>query len=202
MGGGVRIVAATVLVAIAVLAALLAGDVDGWQRALAQGDAVYAATPGRATWTPATTLGGAAASLLGTHDDVAFRRGLQLYAVAKATPNRLDTAVELQTLRSQADAALAAATHGRFASQAETLLGVLAFQQTANGGGSNQTDAAVADFTNAVRANPMNAAAKFDLELLLRLTAAHGTRTGAGPGRSFGRGGRRGAGGGVPGSGY
>ena len=60
----------------------------------------------------------------------------------------------------------------------------------------------IADFTNAVRADPTNAAAKYDLELLLRLTAAHGARPGAGTGGSFGKGGRRGAGGGVPGGGY
>jgi hypothetical protein len=197
-----RIAGAAVLVAVAVLAALLAGDVRGWRSALAQGDAVYAVTPGKAVWTPPTVLGGTAESLLGTHDDVVFRRALQLYAVAASTPKRLDTAVELQTLRSQAQDALARASRGRHASQADTLLGVLAFEATANGADSNATDAAIADFTNAVRADPTNAAAKYDLELLLRLTAAHGARPGAGTGGSFGKGGRRGAGGGVSGGGY
>ncbi|MDX6471084.1 MAG: hypothetical protein QOF75_2887 [Gaiellaceae bacterium] len=197
-----RIVAATALAAVAVLAVLLARDLRGWQRALAQGDAVYTVAPGKATWTPSPLLGGTAETLLGTGNDVAFRRGLQLYAVAAATPNRLDTAEQLQTLRAQAASALAAAAHGPHASQAETLLGVLAFEQAAGGTGSNGADAAIAAFENAVRADPTNTAAKFDLELMLRLTAAHGTRAGAGAGGSFGRGGRRGAGGGVAGSGY
>jgi hypothetical protein len=197
-----RLGAVAVLVAVAVLAALLARDVHGWQHALAQGDAVYAVTPGRATWTPSPVLGGTAERLLGTSDDVAFRRALQLYTVAAAIPNRLDTALELQTLRSQAENALAETARGPHTSRADTLLGILAFEQTANGAGSNQANAAVADFSNAVRSDPANAAAKYDLELLLRLSAPRGSRPGAGPGGSFGRGGRRGAGGGVPGSGY
>jgi hypothetical protein len=191
-----RIGAVLVLAAACVLAALLATDVRSRQRAFVLGDAVYAVTPGRATWGAATQLGGGAAALLGTDDDLAFRRALQLYAKAASTPDRLDTAVELQTLRSEADAALAKAAHGSHASRAETLQGILAFA------GTGGADAAIADFTNAVRADPGNTAAKFDLELLLRLTAAHGSRPGTSPGGSFGKGGRRGAGGGVPGSGY
>jgi hypothetical protein len=202
MGRDVRIAGAAVLIAVAVLAALLAADVRGWPSAFAQGDAVFAVAPGKATWTPSATLGGASEWLLETRDDVAFRRALQLYAVAAATPDRLDTAVELQTLRSQAENALANASRGRYASQAGTLLGILAFEANASGTDSNAADAAVADFANAVRADPTNAAAKYDLELLLRLTTAHGARQGAGQGGSFGKGGRRGAGGGVQGSGY
>jgi hypothetical protein len=189
-----RAVAAVVLAGVAVLAVLLARDLNSARRALAEGDAVYAVTPGRATWTGSTALGGAAESLLGTRDDVRLRRALQRYAVAATVPNRLDTALERQTLRSQAATALADVAHGPHASQAETLLGVLAFATSA--------DEAIANFTNAVRADPTNAAAKYDLELLLRLSAASGSRQGAGAGSTFGRGGRRGAGGGVPGSGY
>lgn len=189
-----RIGAATLLAAVAVLAALLAADVRSWRSAVVQGDAVYAVAPGAATWSPSTTLGGAAGALLASGPDVRFREALQRYALAASTPDRLDTAVELQTRRSQAENALATVSRGRHASQADTLLGVLAFESSA--------DSAIADFTDAVRADPANAAAKFDLELLLRLTAAHGSRPGAGPAGSFGRGGRRGAGGGVPGAGY
>jgi hypothetical protein len=197
-----KIAGALVLAAVAVLAALLACDVRSVPTAFTQGDAAYAVTPHRATWTPSTRLGGAASRLLGAGDDLAFRRALRLYRLAQSTPNRLDTAVELQTLRSQAETALAANARGPHASQAETLLGILAFDESAAGTGSNAADAAISDFANAVRADPTNAAAKFDLELMLRLTAARGSRSGTGPGGSFGRGGRRGAGGGVPGTGY
>jgi hypothetical protein len=197
-----RVGAATLLAVVAALAALLAADVRSWRNAIAQGDALYVAAPHRASWAPSTRLAGAASAVLGVDDDVRFRRALQLYATAASTPDRLDTAVELATLRSQAETALAGASRGRHASQVETLLGVLAYEETASGDGVDQADAAIADFTNAVRADPANAAAKFDLELMLRLTAAHGSRPGAGPAGSFGTGGRRGAGGGVPGTGY
>lgn len=197
-----KVAGAAILAAVAVLAALLAGDVRSVPTAFTQGDAAYALTPHRATWTPPARLGGTASSLLGVGDDLAFRRALRLYRIAQSTPNRLDTAVELQTLRSQAETALSASARGPHASQAETLLGILAFGESATGTGSNAADAAISDFSNAVRADPTNAAAKFDLELMLRLTVAQGSRSGAGPGGSFGRGGRRGAGGGVPGTGY
>jgi hypothetical protein len=185
-----------VLAVVSVLAALLAADVRSWHSALAQGDALYAATPKHVTWTPHNRLGASARTLLGLGSDIELRRALQLYVAAATTPNRLDTAVELQAARAQAESALAKVARGPHASQADTLLGILAFESTSG------AEAATADFTDAVRADPANAAAKFDLELLLRLAVAHGTRTGAGAGGSVGAGGRRGAGGGVPGGGY
>jgi hypothetical protein len=87
-------------------------------------------------------------------------------------------------------------------SQALTLLGILAFRAAATGTSQSQVDVAMSDFADAVRADPANRDAAFDLELLLRLTAAHGTRREPGQGGGFGRTGRRGAGGGQPGSGY
>ena len=200
-----RVAAAAGLAAIAVVSALLAADVRSWPVALAKGDAVYAVAPGDAAWTPPTTLDGLARSLLGTTGDVDQRHALQQYELAASVPTRLDTAVELQTQRAQAGTALASAAASADparASQARTLLGILAFDQSAEGAGSNEADTAISDFSNAVRADPANVAAKFDLELMLRLTAAHGSRPGVGTAHSFGRGGSRGAGGGVPGSGY
>jgi hypothetical protein len=200
-----RIALATVLVALAVLAALLAADVRSWPGALTSGDALYASSPSSATWAPPTRLGGLALNLLGLHGDVQLRRAFQLFREAGATPQRLDNALEVQTARADAQEALAAAARRsppQAASQALTLLGILAFRAVASGGGPSQTDAALSDFTDAVRADPGNDLAKFDLELLLRLSAAHGVRAGGGQGSGFGRGGRHGAAGGLPGSGY
>jgi hypothetical protein len=200
----VRIGFAAVLVAIALLAALLAADVRSWRSAIAQGDAMYVVTPKQAAWSPSTWLGGSARTLLGVGPDLEQRHALQLYLNARSIPDRLDTATELQSVRAQAEDALDALARGRHASQADTLLGILAFDAaaTGTGPGGSGADAAIADFTDAVRTDPENAAAKFDLELLLRLTAAQGSRPGSGAGGSIGKGGRRGAGGGLPGSGY
>jgi hypothetical protein len=205
-GTALRTGGAIVLVAVAVFAALLAADLRAWPLALDRGDAVYAVSPGQAAWTPATHLGGLSGSLLGTADDVAFRAGLALYRQVVGQQELLSNALGIEAQRAQAERALAgpaASANPSLASQARTLLGSLAFGAVANGGaGVSQTDAAIADFTSAVTIDPSNAAAKFDLELLLRLTAARGLRSNVGPTNGFGRTGQRGAAGGVPGSGY
>jgi hypothetical protein len=200
-----RLAAITVLAALAVVAALLAADVRAWPVALGRGDAVYAIAPGRAQWTPATRLGGAAETLVGTADDVAARTALQAYRQVAALQEQLNNALEVQTQRVAAINALAGPANSadpQLAAQARTLLGILAFSEAAEGGGVSQTDTAIADFTDAVRVDPGDTAAKFDLELLLRLTAAAGQRRGTGLANGFGRTGHLGASGGVPGSGY
>ena len=98
----------------------------------------------------------------------------------------------------------AARGRGARASQAGTLLGVLAFGDLARGGGRNasQAQTALADFAEAVRADPADEIAKFDLELLTRSLVARGVRTGTSEGDAAGATGRTGAGSGVPGQGY
>ena len=58
------------------------------------------------------------------------------------------------------------------------------------------------DLQNAVRDDPENTTAKFDLELLLRVLTAQGVRVGSNNQAGAGSTGRHGAGGGIPGSGY
>ncbi|HET7449714.1 MAG TPA: hypothetical protein VFJ78_03900 [Gaiellaceae bacterium] len=193
-----RLVAGAVLLVAGLAAVLLASDVRAWRDAVDRGDAVYLASPRAATWRPDTTLGGLAARLLRADDDLAARRALKLYRAAATTQLRLDNATQVQTARAAAQDALLA-THSSLSS---TLLGILTFGRNATGTSEDQLDGAVADFTDAVRSDPTNDAAKFDLELLLRASAASGTRPGEGVGGGFGRGGRRGAGGGSPGKGY
>ena len=90
------------------------------------------------------------------------------------------------------------------ASQAGTLLGILAFGDLARGGGRDpsQAESAIADFENAVRADPTDETAKFDLELLLRLSAKRDVRPVEPVGGGQGAAGKRGGGSGVPGEGY
>ena len=161
------------LAALAVLVALLAADVRSWPTALSSGDRVYAASPSRATWRPTTRLGALAQNLLGVRDALRLRRALELYRESASVPQRLDNALAVQKARTEARDALAATAGDspQHASQALTLLGIMAA-----GDGSSQVDAALSDFTDAVRADPGNELAKYDLELLLRLTAAHGVR--------------------------
>lgn len=200
-----RFAAAVALVTIAAIAALLAADVRSWPVALERGDATSLMTPRRAQWTPETHLGNLAEKLLGTADEVAARTALRRYREVVGIREHADDALNDQTVREQAINALAgpaSSTDPRLAAQARTLLGILVFGEAAEGGGVSQTNSAIADFTDAVRADPDNTAAKFDLELLLRLSAAHGHRRQAGPVNAFGKTGHAGSSGGSPGSGY
>jgi hypothetical protein len=200
-----RLAIAAALVAAAVVSTALAVDVRTTNRALRDGDVVYAASPARASWHADVTLGGLARSLLGIDDDLRVRAALRLATAADRSHLRLDNGVEVETLRARAQDALARVANSSnrsAASQARTLLGILAFESSANGSDQSSADAALGAFTDAVRADPSNADAKYDLELLLRQSSVQGTRTGQGPGGGFGPGTRRGSGGGTPGRGY
>jgi hypothetical protein len=189
-----------VLATLAVFVALLAADVRSWRAALASGDRVDAASPSHAGWTPPARLGGLAQDLLGVRDDLRHRRALQLYRESASALQRLDNALDLQNARTLAQNALGAAARDsppQRASQALTLLGIIAAE-----GGSTQADAALSNFTDAVRADPGNEHAKYNLELLLRLTAANDVRAGAGQGYGSGKSGQSGAAGRPPGRGY
>jgi hypothetical protein len=197
-----RFAVALVFVALAIVAALLASDVRTWQRVLAPGD-----VRPTSTWTVSTHVpGGLAERLLAVGDDVRMRRAIQLFEQNRSVRERLDNAIEVTSARASAETALAAVARGGGprASQAGTLLGILAFDDLARGGGhdQNQADVAASDFADAVRADPDNANAKFDLELLLRSLAAHGVRTGPSADSGAGSTGRSGASNGTPGSGY
>lgn len=200
-----RLALAALLAAGAALAALLAADVRSWGSSLPAGDAVYAATPSRASWRPSTRLDGAAEALLGVGGDLQLREALQRYVNASKLRLRLDNAAEVEAARARAEDALARVARSsdpRRAAQALTLLGVLAFRESASGGAQSQVDAALTDFADAARAYPAAEDPAYDLELLLRLSEARGLRVEPGQGSGFGRSGRRGAGSGQPGSGY
>jgi len=206
--------AGLVLLALAVATALLASDVHTWQQTLRSDDALLATSPKLATWTPPTHLSSLAERVLRGQDDVEARRAIALFLDNVSVPVRLDNAQEVALGRGRAEQALAAVARessGARASQAETLLGVLVFTdvgpsndpfEETTGIDPDQAQASLTDFEDAVRADPDNELAKYDLELALRVLLAQGIRVGAGQQTGAGSSGRRGAGGGVPGSGY
>ena len=191
-----RFVPALLLVALAVVVALLAADVRSWQQTF-ESSQTKAST--RLPWN-------LAARALSVDDDVDARRAIALFHATASVHGRLDNALGVTAARANAETALATVARGRGAraSQAATLLGVLAFGDLARGGGrdSSQAETAVGDFENAIRADPSDANAKYDLELLLRSLAARGVRTGPGAGSGAGATGHKGAGSGTPGQGY
>ena len=206
--------AASFLLVLAVAATLLASDVRSWQRTLRSDDALLPSAPRLAAWQPRTHLSSLGEHILGTRDDVQARRAIALFLQNRDVPVRLDNAQQVAIARGRAEQALAAVarTSGAArASQAETLLGVLVFTdvgpsndpfEETTGTDPDQAQASLADFEDAVRADPNNAIAKYDLELALRVLLVQGIRVGAGQQTGAGSTGQRGAGGGVPGSGY
>ncbi len=206
--------AAFVLLVLAGATALLASDVRSWQKTLQSDDALLPASPKVVTWRPHTHLSSLAERLLGVRDDVETRRAIALYLDNVSVPVRLDNAQQVALGRGRAEQALAAVARnssGARASQVETLLGVLVFTDVGpsndpfaetTGIDPDQAQASLADFEDAVRADPENELAKYDLELALRVLLSQGIQVGAGQQTGAGSSGQRGAGGGVPGSGY
>jgi hypothetical protein len=209
-------VTAGVLLVLALGAALLAADVRSWQRTMRADDAVLSAAPRAASWNPQTHLSSLAENVLGVSDDVRVRRALALFRENVNVRPRLDNAQQVGVARAKAEQALAAVAResgGARASQAETLLGVLVFTDVAPsinpspfaqqaGIDPDQARASIVDFEDAVKADPGNEVAKYDLELVMRTLLAQGIRVNTGPQTGAGATGRRGAGGGVSGGGY
>jgi hypothetical protein len=198
----------SLLVIAAVVLALLASDVRAQRDALERGDARYVTAPARATWRASFLLPGRAAErLLATGDDVIAREALRKFRISAYRRGRLDNASDVAAARADAEVALGSVARSRDpdkASQALTLLGVLAYGDFARSGSNSAglADAAVSYFEGAVRLDPANDAAKYDLELALKALTARGVRIGPGSGAGVGPTGHHGAGGGVPGHGY
>jgi hypothetical protein len=207
-------VAALVLLVLAVGAALLAGDVRSWEKTMRSDDALFAAAAGRAKWEPPTRLSGLAQNVLDVADDVELRRAIALYRKNANVQPRLDNAQQVALARGHAEQALAAVARrspGARASQAETLLGVLVFTdvgpspdpfEETTGVDPDQTQASITDFQDAVRSDPTNDVAKYDLELALRVLLAQQIVVGPGQQTGAGSTGQQGAGGGGAGGGY
>jgi hypothetical protein len=191
-----KVALALLLFAGGLAAALVALDVRAWRDELTAADARYEAGA-QETWRVDERLPGSpAAALLAVDDDrearEAFARFRRAYSLSR-DPLR---GQEAEGVRGQAERALArvAAGSGPAAAQATVLLGVLGFDQPQG------PERAVRAFGQALRLDGGNVAAKFDLELALRLLAPAGARPGDGTGRGAGR--NSGAGAGEAGEGY
>ena len=203
----IRRAAAAVLVAAAVLAVLLALDVLSWRSGLASGDRHYARSPQDAAWTASPILpGDPAGSLLAVAGDLSARDALRLHAIAVNTPKGYDNGQAQARARARAEVALSdvsAEGSPEQASQAANLFAVLVVDSQDPRGPVGAGDAqAGAAFESAIRADPANEAAKFNLELLLRRQKVVGTRQGNATGSSAQGSSKAGAGAGLPGKGY
>jgi hypothetical protein len=190
-----RLAIAVVLVAVAAVLALAVHDVLAWRSTLA------------GTGTSASHLlpGDPARSVLSIEDDLALRNAVHAFVAAESTPRGYDFGESRTRARATAEIALSdivARGSPARASQAGNLLGVLVAAGGRVTGGVTADDRARGAFEAAVRADPANVDAKYNLELLLRRTRATATRQGPGQGSGALGHGRRGAGSGTPGRGY
>jgi hypothetical protein len=187
----IRAAVALALLVLAGLVAAVAIDVGRWEHAQDR---------------PPTLVGGVAEQLLGTSDDVALAGAVRAFTAAESVPFGFDNGQAQARARALAQAQLAdvvARAGGSQASQADDLLGVLAWGGVrAPVGVVDPADRAVTAFTDAARLDPANAAAEFNLELALRALQGNGIRRGPSPSSGPRGTGHSGAGAGTPGSGY
>ncbi len=204
----VRIVGAVVLLVLAVVAALLAADVRGWQRAIRTGDLRFSQNPGYAQWTASPTLpGDPARKLLGIGDQIVFRNAVRTFVTVAAAGQGFDNGYSESRERAAAEAVLAnlAAGSNRLRdSEADNLLGILAYTDSKQTGPYAPTpvEQSESDFRSAVSLDPGSEDAKFNLEWLMRALVAKGSRAGQNGSAGTSKKGHNGAGGGQPGKGY
>ncbi|MEP7334687.1 MAG: hypothetical protein ABI717_02805 [Actinomycetota bacterium] len=198
-----RLIAAGLALVIAAVLALLAADVRAWRDTMRADDLRFQLSgASESDWDTATLLPrGVSRGMLDVDDDRALRRGVAAFRAADRARGFARPRV-----RGAAEAALAEVAAGggapAQASQAFDLLGILAFSDSTSGRRATPVERSLAAFENAVRRDPDNTAAKYNLELLLRLLEAEGERRGPNPAPGPRGSGRRGAGTGTPGQGY
>jgi hypothetical protein len=172
----ILIAGAVVCAAAAVLLVLLARDVDRWQTAMRAGD-VGASPASESRQVEEALPFSPARRLLGLDDDVVYRRAAALFRRAYGQNEEVGRTSEGAGARIRAEAALAEAIRTEEdrarASAASTLLGVLAFIDTANAqAGTAAVERSVLAFQEALRLDRSNADAKTNLELLFQTVAS------------------------------
>jgi hypothetical protein len=197
--------------ALAAFAAVVAVDVARWRDALASDDVRYHAANDRPeAWVPATVApSGMSRALLGTGDDVEFRRAIRAVRDARLDEQTIsdpEVALRRNEAIGRLEAIIADTDYDRFRrSRAAGLLGVLGLARL-----STETQdpeailgATAASLRLALLLDPDNDEAKFNLELALtRGRAMQLAEAGGGANPSPGGSGAKGAGAGDPGTGY
>ena len=204
-----RTAAGAALAALAVAVALVAEDARRWPGRLESGDVRFVARAGgQDAWRPRDRVPfGFGDDVLGVRDDLAFRRALALFRASQARSGR-SASERLQLLGSAENLLLdleqAERDRARRSALANLLGGVYFESSQASPLGAGELlDSSVAAYRRAVRLDPENADAKFNLELLLFLRTSEPGRLNApfvGRGRDQVGGGQ--AGRSPPGEGY
>ena len=198
-----RLIAAALALVLAAVLALLAADVRTWRDTMRADDLRFQLSASSAAdWDTSTLLpSGVARSVLDVDDDRSSGEASPSFARPTARAGSRGRACA-ERPRPRSRTSPRATTRPAHASQAFDLLGILAFSDSTSGRRATPVERSLAAFDNAVRRDPGNTAAKYNLELLLRLLEAEGERRGPNPTPGPRGSGRRGAGTGSPGQGY
>jgi hypothetical protein len=162
------------LLALALIAALVARDAAAVQRAFDRSDLAFEAQPAAERLWRIDTRMPFVEQGLAIEDDLMYRRALRAFAVdARRAENPYD--FSRPAFRAEAQATLGSAERSELAaplrSKAAMLQGVLTFEESIADpvNGPTLMGRAQGDFTRAVRIDPANEEAKYNLEFLLRL---------------------------------
>lgn len=196
----IRALVAAVLLAAGLVLGVAAVDALRWHGLVERDDVAFDRAHGQpGLWRPDPLFpGNPVERMIGVGDDIAFRRALQRWVLARPAQqprNQHDLA-----LRADADAQLAlAADAGGSAetrSRVATLRGVLALEEARSSGprGAAAIERSLEQFRVAIRLDGKNSQAKYDLELVLRLAQSSaqqrarrpGSRPNSGPGTGAG----------------
>jgi hypothetical protein len=166
-----RLVAAVAAIVASALLALLAADVRAWTDHFAVADSQLKRSAGPL---PARKIDSAfpletARRILEVDDDVQLRRGIWLFKQGRAARDREQSARAYALSAGELNR-IAASASRREASQAQNLIGLIAYY-SASTIGFDRNDS-VAAFARAVRLDPANVDAKYNLELVLRAIRA------------------------------
>jgi len=168
----VRAVAAALCLAAAVLLVLIGLDARTWSSRISADDLRYTRdATARRLWQPRELAPfGLARSLLGIDDDLAYRRALRAFRIARPLDPMFSTEATTNLVNAQLGLTnvLAKRSEAVRRVQEANLLGILGFTLSMQSSGNNASvDGAVSAFRRAIGIDPGNDDALFNLEYAL-----------------------------------
>jgi hypothetical protein len=170
-----RVTAALAALAAAALLAVAAEDARRWPDSVRLDDVRFRAAPDRAEWRESDWAGAEAVrSLLAIDDDLEFRRLVAAFHRQREGGRSNDALARLQA-QAQLETALRATERGDpdplRRARAANMLGVLSFEAAISSprGAQALLDQTLGEFRNAIRVDPREEEAKYNLELVLAL---------------------------------
>ncbi|MBA2475527.1 MAG: hypothetical protein H0V40_06185 [Actinobacteria bacterium] len=192
----------------AVVLTLLGLDALRWRGHLDEADQQFARAPGGSSlWEPDLRLpAGLTRRLLGVEDDLRYRRALQSFRLSRPTLPPRELADVARRSRAETELARTGRREQDAArrSQLATLRGALTFEEARGDEGQAAVflRRSITDFREAIRLDPRNEDARYDLELVLRLLRNVESESGGGGGGERGDTPASGAGAASEGGGY